>query len=95
MTPQARNAVWKPSVSPASGPACAFAARKSFVRVTETVATIATPSAAPIWNDVFDRPEASPASWFGTPASAAIEAVTKANPTPGPKTSRPKNTSPK
>src|SRR4029450_8340507 len=50
--------------------------------------------ATPIWKEVLLRPEATPDSRSGTPARAAIEAVTKARPTPGPKTSRPKKMSP-
>jgi hypothetical protein len=56
---------------------------------------MATPSAAPIWKLVLLSPDATPDSRSGTPASAAIEAVTKARPTPGPKTSSPKKMSPK
>jgi hypothetical protein len=64
------------------------------VRETATVVTTATSRAAPIWKLVLLRPEASPDSCSATPARAAIEAVTKARPTPGPKTS-PKKMSPK
>jgi hypothetical protein len=41
------------------------------------------------------RPEASPDSRPGTPPRAAIKAVTKTKPTPGPKTSSPRKMSPK
>src|SRR5262249_38763606 len=53
--------------------------------------------AAPLQVDAraYSKPDASPESRSGTPARAAIDAVTKARPTPGPKTRRPKKMSPK
>jgi len=61
-----------------------FSATKSSVRETATVETMATPTAAPIWNAVLLSPEASPDSCSATPASAPIEAVTNVSPMPGP-----------
>ena len=53
------------------------------------------PSAPPICCDVLISPEASPASFAGTPASAAIEMGTNENPMPNAITRKPGSRSPR
>ena len=55
---------------------------KSEVRVVAIVERIATPTAPPICCEVLISPEARPASWACTPASAAIEIGTNEKPRP-------------
>ena len=75
-----QNAAWKPVVR-----ACGTAspdAVASFVCAIATAERTAIPRAPPICCEVLIRPEASPASLAGTPASAAIEIETNANAMP-------------
>ena len=73
-----QNASAKPSVR-----ACGWevpSLTRFSVRVVDTVVRIATPSAPPICWLVLMSPDARPASWGGTPASAAIETGTNEKP---------------
>ena len=57
-----------------------------------TVAMSARPTAPPTWREVLIRPEASPASWSGTPVVAAIVIGTNDNPSPTPTSTTGPNT---
>ena len=56
--------------------------RSEFVREVAIAARMASPRAPPNSRAVLTRPEASPASWGATPATALIVAGTKARPIP-------------
>ena len=70
-------------------PGGAPAATRPRVRVSETLASKATPSAAPSWIDVLARPEASPVSAGAASCMARATEGEKARPAPAPKSTIP------
>src|SRR6185503_6777227 len=88
-----QNAAWKPEVSACGTASPAFVA--SVVCATATEERTAIPSAPPICCDVLIRPDATPASSAGTPASAAIEMETNENAIPTAVTRKPGRRSPR
>src|SRR6185312_6146267 len=88
-----QNAAWKPEVSACGTASPAFVA--SVVCATATDESTAMPSAPPICCDVLISPDARPASFACTPASAAIEIETNENAIPTAITRNPGRRSPR